>query len=207
VRHHFALEIRCWLWHTTALDGQRPRRETDAYDTLIFRTHRRRPVELPTERLAVHVRDRFRRTDEKSRTTRVTKTRITGGRARKPLRQQWQEGRKGPDHRKKDHCNRDSACAARMKCVRMTRVVGFDSIACARARRTAELCLKFGMRSARIELFYIVNVQKQLDAALCNCLPRDAKRNARPFANFYQKSGCRHSSVTEHASRKDETEV
>jgi hypothetical protein len=72
-----------------------------------------------------------------------------------------------------------------MKCVRMTRVVGFGSIACARARRTAELCLKFGMRSARIELFYIVNVQKQLDAALCNCLPRDAKQNARPFANFH----------------------
>jgi hypothetical protein len=169
-------------------DGRRPRRETDAYDTFIFRTNRRRPVELPTERLAVHVRHRLRRTDEKSRTTRVTQTRITGGRARNTLRQARQEGRKGPDYRKNHHSDRDNVRAARMRCARMTRVVIVGSTACAHARGAAEPRLKFGMRSARIELFYIVNVQKSLDAALCNCLPRDAKQNARPFANFQQRT-------------------
>jgi hypothetical protein len=69
----------------------------------------------------------------------------------------------------------------------MTRVVIVGSTACAHARGAAEPCLKFGMRSARIELFYIVNVQKLLDAALCNCLPWDAKQNARPFVNFSNK--------------------
>ena len=39
----------------------------------------------------------------------------------------------------------------------MVRVAG--STACACARGTAELCLKLEMRSARIELFDIVNVQ------------------------------------------------
>ena len=71
-----------------------------------------------------------------------------------------------------------------MTCARMVRVAG--STACACARGTAELCLKLKMRSARIELFDIVNVQNELDAALCNCLPFwDAKQNARPFVNFH----------------------
>jgi hypothetical protein len=68
--------------------------KTDVVDTLIYRTKHRRTAGLPAERLAVHVRRRFRRTTEKSRTTRVTKTRITGGRARKTLRQNRQEGKK-----------------------------------------------------------------------------------------------------------------
>ena len=92
----------------------------------------------------MYVRTRFRRTDEKSRTTRVTKTRITGGRARKTPPPHRQEGRKGPDYQKKDHSNRDNVRAARMRCARTACVLIVGSSACARARGAAEPCLKFG---------------------------------------------------------------
>ena len=81
------------------------------------------------------------------------------------------------------------------------------STACASARGMAELCLKLEMRSVRIELFDIVNVQMNWTRHCATASPSwDAKQNARPFVNFHAIA-CRHSSVTEHAPRKDETEV
>lgn len=79
--HSFALEIFVVICHTKFPDGEEPPRETDAFDTLIYPRHHRRPAGLPTERLAVHVRGRFLATDGQLR-TRISKPGITGGRAR-----------------------------------------------------------------------------------------------------------------------------
>jgi hypothetical protein len=122
-------------------DGQRPNRETDAFDTIMFCTTNRRAAGLPAERLAAFVCARFRPTAKNARTVRVRKTGITGGRAENPPPNR-QEGKNGPDYRKKSHCHRKSICAARMKCARNTLVIG--STACACARGAAQLCPKFG---------------------------------------------------------------
>ena len=93
-----------------------------------------------------------------------------------------------------------------MRRVRTIRVI--RSTADARARGTAELCLKFGnaIREDRVVLHR--ERPKKIGRGIVQLPPFvwDAKQNARPFVNFDQQYR-RHSSVTEHAPRKDETEV
>jgi hypothetical protein len=52
------------MWHIRRPDGQKPNRETDAFDTFIHDTNDRRAAGLPAERLVVRVRVRFHPTDE-----------------------------------------------------------------------------------------------------------------------------------------------
>jgi hypothetical protein len=153
----------------------------------------------------VHVRARFRRPKE-SRATGVTKTRIIGGRARKTLRQNWQEGRKGPDYRKKHLCDRDNVRAVRMACVGMSFIV--DSAACARSRGAAEPCLKFG-NAIREDRAVLYRGRPNHWTRYCTTASHGMRSRMPVHLQIFsnKQTGRRHSSVTEHAPRKDETEV
>jgi hypothetical protein len=95
-----------------------------------------------------------------------------------------------------------------MSCARMTRVVIVGSTACAPARGTAEPCLKFGnaIRRDRAVLH-----RERPNHWTRHCATASyGMRSGMPvhLSIFTNKQiGCRHSSVTEHAPRKDETEV
>jgi hypothetical protein len=108
--------------------------------------------------LAAFVRARFESTDERTRTVRVTKTGIAGAGPKIPPPNR-QEGRNGPDYRKKDNRYREN-----VRAVRILRTVRIVTAAAARphARLVAIDCVDFEMRSARIELYDIVNVQKMI---------------------------------------------
>jgi hypothetical protein len=176
--HHFVLAICTRLWHTSHPDRQKPNRETDAFDTIICGTNRRRAAGLATERTAVRVRVRFHSADEQTR-TRVSKAGLTGGRPKNPPPTR-QEGRNGPGYRKKHHRPRQRSCCAGRTCPHDPRhQLSRARVRSWRGRDAPEIC-KCDLQGSNC--FHIVNVQKKLDAALCNrLLVRDAKRNARSF--------------------------